>query len=77
MALLDRMVEVMGEKSRWGWVVPVCLRKDCVNMNTEVCKDCVPRFDYKRRVDMESKNVDMRKVQGKDLPEDKKTLRSS
>ena len=67
-----------GMKSRSGWVVPVCLKYDCVNRDTEVCKDCIPRFDYKRKEgELESKNVDMREVSGQEVPENKKTLRSS
>lgn len=59
----------MGYKSRSGWVVPVCLKYDCVNRDTDVCKDCIPRFDYKKAEGKtESKNDDMREVQEQDMP---------
>jgi hypothetical protein len=57
----------VGYKSRSGWVVPVCCKYDCVNRDTDVCKDCIPRFDYKKAdkeciVQKSKKNIDTEKV---------------
>jgi len=67
----------VGEKSRWGWVVERCFMSDCVNWETDVCKTCIKRFDYKPRGKAETTNDTMREVHEQDLPKDKETLRSS
>ncbi len=36
----------MGEKSRWGWHVSMCLKMDCVNRG-EGCKDCWKCDNYR------------------------------
>lgn len=66
----------MSFKSRWGFIVPVCCKYDCVNRDTEVCKDCIPRFDYRKAESekKEKRNDDMREVPRQDLSKDQATL---